>query len=438
MSNYKFSLYNYHAVAEANIELNGITVLSGPNGSGKSTIARWIYYLINAINMFDGYEVKEYINSLRVILEGLSKLRISSDSQHSLDDAMASLYRIEADDEEAIADARSIYLSQISNFCDDFVQYLSNSGERKSTRAINFLYEILGDEDTFVIQSLDPDYYRQLFVSAEDVLFKKYQNNVEKHPFLRLKPFIKRYYDEKNSAPERMQLFEDDVRILKKDESFENLLGLKRAIYVDTPMSINSSFSFSTNQHWLDLQYLLLQPNKDFEPTQSQKKINKRIQQILHGTIEARKEIKSRIKLHYLREDGLDIEVSQIATGMKSFAYLLQLLNNGWLDKNTLMIIDEPEAHEHPQWIFEFARLLVLLNKEIGVKFLLASHNPDMVSALQSIAKRESVIDSLVFYQASSLDELSFSYSFEHLGTDITKIFQSFNIAIDRIHQYGE
>ena len=107
------------------------------------------------------------------------------------------------------------------------------------------------------------------------------------------------------------------------------------------------------------------------------------------------------------------------------------------IDKNTLLIIDEPEAHLHPQWIVEYARILVLLKKEIGVRILIASHNPDMVAAIQSIGKKEGIGDAITFYQAFSSPEHPFEYEYKNLGIEISEIFKSFNIAISRIQDYG-
>ena len=124
------------------------------------------------------------------------------------------------------------------------------------------------------------------------------------------------------------------------------------------------------------------------------------------------------------------------ATGVKSFAILQLLYKNGFLGKNTLLIIDEPEVHLHPQWIVEYARIIVLLNKEIGVKFFIGSHNPDMIGAIKYIAEKEKVDDNLNFYIAED-KEKKLKYTYRSLGTDIEDIFKSFNIAIDRINLYG-
>lgn len=53
MGKYIYKLLGYHAVKEAEIKLDGITVLSGINGCGKSTLSRWLYYLINGSRDFD-------------------------------------------------------------------------------------------------------------------------------------------------------------------------------------------------------------------------------------------------------------------------------------------------------------------------------------------------------------------------------------------------
>ena len=113
------------------------------------------------------------------------------------------------------------------------------------------------------------------------------------------------------------------------------------------------------------------------------------------------------------------------------------LLKNGFMSGNTFLIIDEPEVHLHPQWVVEYARLIVLLNKYLGVKFLVASHNPDMVSAIKYISVKEQVSNVLNFYLAEPADSNEESYRYRNLGLDINPIFESFNIALDRINLYG-
>ena len=61
-----------------------------------------------------------------------------------------------------------------------------------------------------------------------------------------------------------------------------------------------------------------------------------------------------------------------------------------------------------------------------------------MISAIKYISEKEKVADSLTFYIAKEIDSEGFGkYKFKNLGTDIEEIFSSFNIALDRINQYG-
>ena len=67
---------------------------------------------------------------------------------------------------------------------------------------------------------------------------------------------------------------------------------------------------------------------------------------------------------------------------------------------------------------------------------MIASHNPDMVAAIQAIAGKEGVLDSTNFYLAQKADG-SHRYVYKNLGNNIEEIFRSFNIALDRIKLYG-
>lgn len=68
---------------------------------------------------------------------------------------------------------------------------------------------------------------------------------------------------------------------------------------------------------------------------------------------------------------------------------------------------------------------------------MVASHNPDMIAALQSISRAEGVAEVTRFYQAHP-DESGLKYRYEDLGNDIEKIFSSFNVALERIEYYGK
>ena len=114
------------------------------------------------------------------------------------------------------------------------------------------------------------------------------------------------------------------------------------------------------------------------------------------------------------------------------------LLKSLYLDENTLLIIDEPEAHLHPQWIVEYARLIILLHKRLGVKFFIASHSTDMVSALRYISEKDKCLSSVSYYVAEEDSYKRNSYIFKSLDQDIEPIFESFNKSFKVLEGYVE
>ena len=87
----------------------------------------------------------------------------------------------------------------------------------------------------------------------------------------------------------------------------------------------------------------------------------------------------------YLRYDGMRgaINVKNISVGVKAFAIIKRLLENGWLEENGVLVFDEPEIHVHPKWQVVFAEIIVLLQKYFNMTILLTTHSPYFINALE-------------------------------------------------------
>ena len=107
---------------------------------------------------------------------------------------------------------------------------------------------------------------------------------------------------------------------------------------------------------------------------------------ILNGSFEWNDQ---KTSITYTLPNGVSFDLFENgATGLKSFSILQLLFREGYIGKKTLLIMDEPEAHLHPQWIIHFARFIVLLRKVTGCRFLISSHSTDMISAINTFQKR--------------------------------------------------
>lgn len=431
MSKYSFSLQNYHAVKEAHIDIDGLTVLAGINGSGKSTLSRWLYYLINVMHEFEHIQKGYFVDSLANEIDKVVRLFRT--------DALSSRYEnykdkvLQFKDREGLAEFQlgDLFTAFTLQAEKDLKNYVETATPVQKRRLTSYL---INDRmlEANEVENVINYYVSHCTESYQKGLFDL-KSKLSERLLVDLEETIQNEYGQYDWLPDEISIKEDGLPLFDHG-SFIPPLMLSRAVYIDSPMVLSDIDYYNVNSLWGKFKNLLFVPNGKMS---SNERLLLLIQKIIGGKVKLEEDdIGFSQELHYVANNGVDIRIEDTATGIKSFAYISRLLENGWIDKETLLMIDEPEAHLHPQWIVEFARLLVLIHKELGAKIMIASHNPDMVAAIQSIASKEDVIDRTKFYLAER-DKDTMLYRFIDKGTEIGDIFESFNIAMSRIEQYG-
>ena len=443
MSRYKYTLKDYHAIKDAQIILDGITVLSGINGCGKSTLSRWLYYVVNGAVDYEKNLIKNYMSDLIRLLDRMHFAfrdinRFYYTANMSDDISITSKIRnilnqlsdLDCNSSDSIKIAHELFLQiiySVGNFLinekfDDlpkprieriFTFLNINFTDNNRSRAIDEFVDV----HTRWLERLTNNLYTRLNERPSDVFFNHISNRYNIDEF-----------------PVSLQLDEDGVDVI--DEHISNIFNLNQVIYVDTPMSV--TIESPENLFWKGLRDMIMENKKN--DSKEVKKILLRIKSLLNGEtvlIDDDDFIEDKTLRYVSSDKKINIDLNEAATGFKTFSYLQRLLENGYLNDHSLLLIDEPEAHLHPQWIVDYARLLVLLKKHLDLKIMIASHNPDMVAAIQAIANREGVLGDTNFYVANPSKENPHQYVYKHLGHEIGEIFESFNIALDRIEAYG-
>lgn len=148
------------------------------------------------------------------------------------------------------------------------------------------------------------------------------------------------------------------------------------------------------------------------------------IESIINGRFE--KNFRGDFK--FIRND-LEIEVVNVAAGIRSFGLLQVLLDNHQIYRERVLIFDEPEVHLHPKWQIEMAKIIVWL-VENGVKVLVNSHSPYMIEALESLSKEKSILSN--FYLSKKENHLS---DIESVGDDLTLIYNLLSQPIDTLEE---
>lgn len=447
----RLELKDFRAIKEANIILDGITVVAGENGSGKSTLSKFLYYVFKTSNEYEDLifkELRRNLSDVSDVLDEVDKLiewyeeRISKSEIETLQDAFRELRR---DPSFSTIGRRlklplnsledeSIWLDTVEKLFANYSLYFHDNTDERTKVRLNRVERII--EDLFIKKDghnieFEIASQKGLLYQIVHELFNEAKKKIEERPVY---PFINSLYSAftERETPKEYSVLEYDVPIVDV-ETISTTHSIRKTAYVDTPMALgayNNKF-----KHWTDINIILSEKEDFGKEVDLIDNIIKN--EIIKGDTfyEAEAPFFPN-SFFYEREDGREFNLLDCATGVKSFAMLQMMLKNGFLDKYTLLIIDEPESHLHPQWIIEYARLIVLLNKHIGVKFFIASHNPDMVSAIKYISEKEEVDNNLNYYIAEREGD-SYQYLYRQLGTDIEPIFESFNIALDRINQYG-
>ena len=100
-------------------------------------------------------------------------------------------------------------------------------------------------------------------------------------------------------------------------------------------------------------------------------------------------------EFYFVKKENSDNYFSSIntASGIKNFLIIDGLIKGDYLNENTILIIDEPEAHLHPEWQVKYAEVIVkLLEKNIPI--VIITHSGDFLQGLMNlITKKQGLIN---------------------------------------------
>lgn len=436
MTPIQITIKDYKAIKSAEIELNGITVISGVNGAGKSSISRLLYYALKYANNYDTIVNRLFADELLPI-DRLIQSSISGVPQNELTRQIQSQQRIAATSNE-----NSIKKEAYINAIRLIMELFHNLNKRDANelhmpdpaalRIMSIVYSI-GDNrknKSLVMKGGGWD----AVINNIEALFEKTNRILLTRDYSLYRDALTNVL---NDDLKNVIISEYGVPFVGKNVGNVPILNfIQQSVYIDTPMIAGLDMrngTFQNVEYWDDLNMMLSKPaKKSYSRT-----INNYIRDVTGGNAYIDYGLSANGTMKYQREDGLEIDLANSATGIKSLSMLQALLRNGSITENTLLIIDEPEAHLHPQWIVEYARIIVMMHQKIGAKFFIASHSTDFVSAIKYIAEKQKVDKSLSFYLAEEDKRKPYTYNYKSIGTDIEPIFESFNKSLDKISEYG-
>lgn len=141
---------------------------------------------------------------------------------------------------------------------------------------------------------------------------------------------------------------------------------------------------FGFDDTYLDLARALRQSPKGGKNYAEFAQSRKSLEEMLDGKVEY-DEISGRWQF---KKGNQKYPIGVTAEGIKKIAILDTLLGNRYLDTNSVLFIDEPEAALHPSAIAQLLEIIALL-AERGIQIFLASHSYFVVKKLFLIAQEK-------------------------------------------------
>lgn len=126
------------------------------------------------------------------------------------------------------------------------------------------------------------------------------------------------------------------------------------------------------------------------------------------------------------------LDLANLSQGIKAMGILQAAFCHGAIQEGDVLILDEPEIHLHPTWQLKYAELIVLLQKTYQLTVLLTTHSPDFVQAIRLYAQRHQTADTLAAYLAETNDRgIATLRPISHDNWD--EVFAQFAIGFDRL-----
>lgn len=413
----KLSLKNIGKIEDASIEINGITSIAGENNTGKSTVGRTLFSVFNSFHDMD-FKIKEerirgVKNVINLIYQNTSSKRFVSFNTRRLAKDIIDASEELQDDMQTLEDMVIAYISQYDKSFEENVKKLKL--KEWFSRLRNLL--TIPEEDIF----------KAVLEKTMDIEFNGQINNI--------------YSDKSGSIQLQIQDKTIDIRVHdnKVEDINESIPLFAEAIYLDDPFILDDNHALyyrggvGIMDHKTHLKHKLLHSREEaniVEEIAVNNKLDtiyKKISQVCSGEII----MDNHATLGYQRKDSDKVlDIRNLSAGLKTFVILKELLQNGSIEYNGTIILDEPEIHLHPEWQLIFAELIVLLHKEFGMHILLNTHSPYFLRAIQVYSAKHEVADRCKYYLA----ELSGTSAVIHdVSNDIEKIYQKLSRPLQKL-----
>jgi predicted ATPase len=409
----RLKLQNIGIIEEANINVDGITLIAGQNDSGKSTIGKVLYSVVKGFNLPENLFHEKRNRMISYYYQDILKELKKNWSEDITEYLTKEINNDWIDQIEELIQKDSIP-EEIKKPILNKIFYLKSHFEKQYNTIEQKQEEIelwLRSEITILHNVFDVP-KKEFKIELEDLLGNaiiedRFKNISTENVYISLSDNLETYYKETYYIESPLIIDEQLQRFVGKDDT----QGYNRSRQEELAKSLSNP----TQTNTLDYS-----------------EIYKEISKIINGeiTIDLLEGVR-------YKKNNQDIAIKNTAVGIKSFGLIQLLLKNNRLNNRTLLIIDEPEVHLHPTWQVKYAEILVTLSKEFDIPMVLTSHSPYFIEALEAFVKKHNYEKSTNFYFAEK-NEDGLSSRIIDVTKDISPILSSISEAFYKIQDIND
>ncbi len=399
----KLKISNFAKIEEADIKIDGITVICGDNDTGKSTIGKILFSIFN----FDNYKNLVIEENLKYkIFNILKKLNIKNKfgvpliiprNSPIIDKIFNYINLANTISSDELIDILKNNIKEITSIVDDkiFNEIAENILEIISIKNSKLILEIMGN------------YFGDIFEYQINNLFNKNTNAV-------LELEIKKQKMNIEFKNDKCVKFNSDFNIIHN------------AFYIDNPFIVNYiNSNINTDNFILEktIHDFISDDNKNVFDSVKNKEILEKVYDVLNSIMNSKIINKDDdFYLHY-NENDIEIKLGNLSAGLKSFVIIKRLLENGSLNEKDVLILDEPEIHLHPKWQLVYAELIVLLQKYFNLTITITTHSHYFLEAINRYSKKHNIDERVNFY-ITELSENQCNVIFKNVNDNLDIIYE--------------
>ena len=415
---------DFGVIKNADIKVDGITVITGNNNTGKSTIGKVFFSYFNS---FHDMEIK---------IDNVLKKKRYADYMEYLTNVLLDIPELKDISRQFIR----ISIRKLSN------KFVWNKEPVEGDEIEKIIQE---GGNRYNVQSQDIKIIQKLMVRAsEEKLFDKYNADIDESEIE--KEIVTRYFNlifdgqinslsEQKDANISINIQGKNLSLVFIDNQCQSIVGnltiLHQAFYLDDPFIADElndrlrNLSLYDENQLLSIREHLLLNLSDLQENSLDKVADAvifkdklgEIDTLLNNVVEGEFIIDNDgLKLNqvkYMRP----IKVSNLSTGLKSFVIIKRLLELGNLRNKDVLILDEPEIHLHPEWQIIYAKLIVLLQQKFDLSIIVTTHSVEFLDAIDYYSKYYKINDKCNYYMSVEKDG---GFEFQHVEGDLDKIYE--------------